>query len=236
MVGPEDFYRLGNSTRPSAPVAHARPELAPSDLGGNPVLVFDTETAGLGRPGICQLAYMLVEKGTVVEYSKVLKLPPTVRMSPDAVKIHMITAQASAAGADPGPELLAFWSLVNRVQGEGGTVVGHNVAFDANAFNFSCRALGLTNEVDARHMTCTMQRSKQHSHLTNARGHAKHFKLSELYERLFGTPPAWARLHNALDDVAVGRARARSLATPDCAPCSQVTALCFREGMRLGWW
>ena len=179
---------------------------------------------------------MLVEKGTVVEYDKVLKLPPKVSMSPDAVKIHMITAEASAAGADPGPELLQFWSLVNRVQAEGGTVVGHNVAFDANAFNFSCKQLGLPNEVDARHMTCTMQLSKQHSHLTNARGYPKHFKLSELYERLFGAPPSWARLHNALDDVAVSPMPRLVAPASDRVLCAQVTALCFREGRRLGWW
>lgn len=235
-MGPDDFYRFGSSAPPRPPDAHARPELLPSDLGGKPVLIFDTETAGLGRPGICQLSYMLVEKGHVVEYDKVLRLPPRVSMSPSAVNIHMITAQASAAGADPGPALLAFWSLVNRVHAEGGTVVGHNVAFDANAFNFTCKELGLTNEVDARHMTCTMQLSKQHSHLTNARGYAKNFKLSELYERLFGTPPSWARLHNALDDVAVRRTSSLSTPPSDCVLFAQVTALCYREGLRLGWW
>lgn len=53
MIGPEDFYKFGNSAppRPSAPVTHARPELRPTDLGDKPVLIFDTETAGLGRPG-----------------------------------------------------------------------------------------------------------------------------------------------------------------------------------------
>ena len=206
---PQDFFDLAQQP--------LQPALRAEDLGDKPVLVWDTETAGLGQPGICQLSYILSENGTITEYDRILKLPPTVRMSPAAVNIHKITAEASAAGSDPGPELLLFWKTVQRVLAAGGTVVGHNVNFDTGAFNFSCSKLGLTNELDARHFLCTMQQSKQHSHLVNARGFPKQFKLSELYERLYGEPPRWARLHNSLDDV-------------------KVTALCFTAGRREGWW
>jgi len=209
FTSPQAFFDLAQ--------APLQPALRAEDLGEKPVLVFDTETAGLSTPGICQLSYVLSENGTLTEYDRVLKLPPTVRMSSAAVNIHKITAEASAVGSDPGPELLLFWQTVQRVLAAGGTVVGHNVSFDAKAFNFSCNKLGLTNELDARHFLCTMQSSKAHSHLLNARGHPKMFKLGELYTRLYGEPPKWATLHNSLDDV-------------------KVTALCFAAGRREGWW
>lgn len=236
---PNDFYEFGRTCpprpqtpyptasamiadeevpdRPSAPPPREQPAIRPEDFGDKPVLIWDTETAGLGNPGICQLSYMLVEDGVVTERDTILKLPPGVRMSPDAVKIHKITVQASAAGADPGPELLAFWNLVNRVQSAGGAVVGHNIGFDCRAFSFSCQKLGLTQEMDPRHMVDTMTLSKPYSHLVNARGMPKQFKLSELYEKLYGYPPSWAQLHNAAADV-------------------RVTALCFLAGRQQGWW
>ena len=209
MTSPQAFFDLAQ--------AALQPALRADELGDKPVLVWDTETAGLQLPGICQLSYLLSENGTITEYDKVLKLPPAVRMSTAAVNIHKITAEASAAGSDPGPELILFWQTVQRVLAAGGTIVGHNVNFDANAFNFSCGKLGLTNELDASHFLCTMQASKRHSHLVNARGYTKQFKLSELYERLYGAPPSWATLHNSLDDV-------------------KVTALCYKAGRRQDWW
>lgn len=222
MKIPDDFFALGSTPieappRPPAPPPATQPELRAEDFGDKPVLVWDTETAGLGNPGICQLSYLLVEGGRITESDSILKLPPGVRMSPDAVKIHKITSEASAAGADPSPELLAFWALVERVQAAGGVVAGHNIGFDCRAFSFSCSKLGLTQEMHPRHQMDTMLLSKPYSHLVNARGYPKVFKLSELYEKLYGAPPSWAQLHNARDDV-------------------RVTALCFIEGRRRSWW
>ena len=222
MKTPDDFFALGSTPidpppRPPAPPPADQPPLRAEDFGDKPVLVWDTETAGLGNPGICQLSYLLVEGGRITESDLILKLPPGVHMSPDAVKIHRITSEASAAGADPGPELIAFWKLVERVQAAGGVAVGHNIGFDCRAFTFSCQKLGLTQEMDSKYMLDTMLLSKPYSPLLNARGAVKNFRLSELYTHLFGAPPSWAQLHNAAADV-------------------RVTALCFLEGRRRGWW
>ena len=219
-IHPNDFYILGNSSRPPADPTergHDRPPILPGDFGDRAVLIWDTETAGLSNPGICQLSYILIENGTITEYDKILKLPKQVCMSSTATSIHRITAEASASGADAEPELIDFWDLTWRIISSGGHVVGHNVSFDCRAFSFTCAKLGLTHSMTHTDMIDTMALSKPHTHLRNVRGYPKQYRLSELYERLFGAPPDWARLHDSLEDV-------------------RVTALCYREGQRIGWW
>lgn len=213
---PQDTEKDTHGALPG-PALHDRPAILPHEFGTRPTLVWDTETAGLGAPGICQLSYILIEDGKLTEYDKILRLPMHVRMSSKATSIHRITAEASAAGAHAAPELLSFWEVAQRVMRSGGEVVGHNVAFDCRAFDFTCEKLGFTRELQHTHMIDTMVLSKPYTHLRNVRGHPKQYRLAELYERLFGAPPDWARLHDSLEDV-------------------RVTALCFREGRRIGWW
>lgn len=223
MVVAQDFFDLGASAGAARPndqargQASGRPNISPGSFPV-PTLVWDTETAGLANPAICQLAYVLYEGGRVEEYDRILRLPHGVRMSKDATAIHKITEQASAAGEEAGGELLAFCKLVDRVQTAGGVVAGHNVRqFDCRAVNFTMQKHGLPQEIDPKHMLDTMQDSKDHSPLRTVKGRTKNFKLSELYEHLYGCPPSWAVLHNALDDV-------------------RVTALCYLGGRRMGWW
>jgi DNA polymerase III epsilon subunit-like protein len=196
-----------------------RPELEMAIFDtGKPVLCWDTETAGLGAPAICQLAYMLVTvDGTIRTYDKIMKLPEGVHMSQGAMKIHGITAAAAKQGADPANELLAFWQLAQQVLAEGGTVVGHNVSFDCRAFNYTSEKLGLTHTLEHGHMLDTMRESKTYSPLKTSRGHKKAFKNDELYTFFFDAPPTWAALHNAADDVFV-------------------TILNYQEGKRRSWW
>jgi DNA polymerase III epsilon subunit-like protein len=195
-----------------------RPELDMTMFSGKTVLCWDTETAGLGKPAICQLAYVLVSAdGTHSMYDKIWKMPDGVYMSKDATKIHGITADKCKLGASPGSELIAFWNLVQQVLAEGGVVVGHNIQFDCRAFNFTSEKWGLTHTLEHGHMLDTMKESKPHSTLTTVKGYRKAFKNDELYRELFGSFPAWARLHNAMDDV-------------------HVSILNYQEGKRKGWW
>lgn len=161
-----------------------RPELDMDLFGGNkPVLCWDTETAGLGKPAICQLAYSLVSANKSLRmYDKIWKLPEGVCMSRDATKIHGITPEHAKKGVDPVNELIAFWELVNQVLAEGGVVVGHNVQFDCRAFNFTSEKWGLPNTLEHRHMLDTMKESKRYSTLTTVKGHPKAFKNDELCE------------------------------------------------------
>jgi DNA polymerase III subunit epsilon len=195
-----------------------RPELDMAMFTGKAVLCWDTETAGLGKPGICQLAYVLVSAdGAHSMYDKIWKLPDGVYMSRDATKIHGITTERAKSGVDPGNEIIAFWNLVQQVLAEGGVVVGHNIQFDCRAFNFTSEKWGLTHNLEHGHMLDTMKESKRYSTLTTVKGHRKAFKNEELYKEFFGHFPAWARLHNAMDDV-------------------HVSTLNYQEGKRKEWW
>jgi DNA polymerase III epsilon subunit-like protein len=185
------------------------------------VLCFDTETAGFSPPAICQLAYSLYKNGQVTHFNKILRLPVGVTINKAATEIHGITnRQVATEGWPAGPELLAFWELVQSVYADHGTVLGHNVSFDCRAFNASVQKHGITlagAPLDAADMFCTMSASSRWSTLTTKRGGRKNFKLAELYEALHGQPPHWARLHNALDDV-------------------HVTVACYYTGAQKGWW
>lgn len=195
---------------------HKKPDI-PADAFDRPVLCFDTETAGFKPPAICQLAYQLHRDGEVEYYDKILQLPEGVKIHPEAAKKHGITDAMAAGGLPAGPELLEFWKLVQEVYEANGTVVGHNIGYDCNAFNVSAEKQGLTQELDKEHMFDTMKKSSSKSTLKNKAGHKKQFRLDELYEALYGDPPSWARLHNAADDV-------------------HVTIAAYYKGAQEGWW
>jgi DNA polymerase III epsilon subunit-like protein len=195
---------------------HQKPVI-PADAFPNPVLCWDTETSGFKPASICQLAYQLYRDGTVTYYDKILQLPKGVKIHSSAKEKHGISDEMSAAGAPAGPELLAFWKLVQEVYEAGGVVVGHNVSFDCNAFTVSAEQQGLTQELDKDKMFDTMKMSSQKSTLKNKVGRKKQFNLAELYEALYGSPPSWAKLHSAGDDV-------------------HVTISAYYKGQLEGWW
>tara|TARA_B110000046_G_scaffold182183_2_gene215664 strand:- start:1628 stop:2677 length:1050 start_codon:yes stop_codon:yes gene_type:complete len=201
------------------PDVHERPVLRACDFGERPILVWDTETAGLSEPAICQLSYILIKDRTLHEYDKVLKLPSGIRMSSTATRMHGITGEAAAAsGLEPEPELRSFLTQVRCVLQSGGGVVGHNVGFDCRAFAFTCSKLGMDIEFPSKtSMLDTMILSKPYSDVLDKNGRRKQYRLPELYERLFGSPPDWARLHDSMEDV-------------------RVTALCFLQGRKRAWW
>jgi DNA polymerase III epsilon subunit-like protein len=192
------------------------PKVSPLDFE-KPVLVWDTETSGLARPAICQIAYILYEDGATVEYCKILRLPGGLRMTRQAQEIHKISQSMCDAGAYPVPELYAFFKLVDHVIEQGGVVVAHNCKFDVRAFNTTSKALGLTIELDDRHMFDTMVSSAAYSPLKTTNGRRKNFKNEELYAHLFGSAPDPTQLHDALGDC-------------------RVTAASYAEGKRRGWW
>ena len=167
------------------------------------LVVFDTETCGLSQPAIIQLAYAVVEEGDLSERDVILRRPPRIAMSRKAVAIHGITAARSDAGNEPIPVLVEFHELVRSTVDSGGEVFAHNSKFDVRAFNFTAEQLGLRIRLNDADIKCTMRSSSNLSTLKTKNGRHKQFKNSELYEYMMGTPPTWARLHNALDDIRV---------------------------------
>jgi len=149
-----------------------------------PVLCWDTETAGLSRPAICQLAYIHVTaQGVVTSYDKILKLPPNVRMSTDATKIHGITsARCGKEGECARTALNAFHELVSEVMSKGGVVLGHNIQFDCRAFNFTSMQWQMDPSIQltTERMMDTMKKSTSRSPLKTKNNRQKPFKNEEL--------------------------------------------------------
>ena len=107
------------------------------------VLVFDVETTGLPKkrnasifeldnwPYIVQFSWMIYDisdnKITSVQ-DFVIKLPDTVTIPEDSIKIHGITNEMSKNGYDIKNILYIFMNYVKRVD----IVVAHNIEFDKN--------------------------------------------------------------------------------------------------------
>ena len=192
--------------------------------GHRPIVCFDTETTGFSPAIVCQLAYVVVENGEVTtEYDQLLELPRGATIGRQAQSIHGISNRACAKrGVDAAAALETFARMCARILSEGGRLVAHNSRFDVRAIRDTRSAHNLIDYEDNETLTftdtfCTMVNSKQYSPLKDKAGRQKAFKNDEMFTFLYGEPPKFARLHDALDDV-------------------HVTILCYVGGVNRGWW
>lgn len=183
------------------------------------VLVWDTETCGIKKPAICQLGYVLIRNGRVEREREVLlQIPNGVMMETGAQNTHGISAQDCMwKGENPIDELSVLYDLMSQTFGRGGVCVGHNVAFDVRAFNFTMECFRNEKRLDKEPFFDTMRKSRDFSPLLAKNGIRKNFRLNELYTHLCNCEPCWARLHSALDDT-------------------YITAICYAKGRERMWW
>ena len=167
----------------------------PQPLMEDTLMFFDTETTGLpskkNKPYIIQLAYILYDKNkrVIIEtYSKYIKLPESVEIDPQSIKIHGINKEKLEKIADTTIEeaMDAFCNAYNRSI----KLIGHNVAFDINMVKFEMERLGKKWE-ENKERGCTMLMAKMD----------KWPKLEELYERIYRR--GYKVRHEALEDVRV---------------------------------
>lgn len=184
---------------------------------GTSLMVWDTETTGFGAAAVCQIAYLVIEHGSVRCEDHIVRLPNGFRISDQATQIHGITQHMSDMGEDPLGVLQSFVRDVESIVRKGGRCVGHNVGYDVRAVNTTLVALGQGAALHVADQFDTMQMSRRFSPLRTKNDRAKAFKLCELYEHLYHTCPGWARLHDAMEDVIV-------------------TTLCYQQAEEQGWW
>ena len=188
-----------------------------------PIVCFDTETTGLSPAIVCQLAYVVVENGVTTEFDQLLKLPRGAAIGRQAQSIHGISNRECAKrGVDAVYALETFARTCARILAAGGRIVAHNSRFDCRALQQTRDAHNIIDYDDNETLAftdtfCTMANSKQYSNLNDKAGRQKAFKNDELFTFLYGHPPTFARLHNALDDV-------------------RVTVRSYVAGLRRGWW
>ena len=188
------------------------------------VLIFDTETTGLppsrtfnkGRdvldkwPYIVQLSYILydTDKNEIIHIrDNIIKLPSSVQMTPENMKIHGITHEIiNRLGKEKNVVLMQFIQDCINID----RIVAHNLSFDLLMIQAEMERLNIDyyNDFYAtinKKLYCTMQASIDMCKLirTNKQGkdYNKFPTLSELHLHLFGTVPC--NLHNALNDVII---------------------------------
>jgi DNA polymerase III epsilon subunit-like protein len=175
-----------------------------------PVLVFDTETTGLGPlDAVIQLGYCVLVDGVVVEeYERIWQ--GDTPSNPFALKVHQIPNRAvlrSPFGARA--ELEAFADLAKRVHAVGGVLVAHNAQFDVRMLDRTAKRTGLTT-FDIGPVFCTATHLK---HIP-ALDRGPNCKNEQVYKHLGGPPLV---LHQALNDA-------------------RATAYIYEEGRKRKWW
>lgn len=189
----------------------------PGPLDGATALAFDTETTGLTGV-VCQVGCVAVgEDGrTLLEWQRLLRLPPGWRMEPGAQAVHGITeARLQADGDDATLALRELAQLLDLARRMGVPIIAHNAPFDKRALQRTAEAAGAPNPLEAICVECTMQKSRA---VTKAlHGQNRVMRNAQLYAALVAPPPPEAELHDAVADA-------------------RLTAESFAAGRRQGYW
>ena len=137
------------------------------------VIVFDTETSGLGNGSrILEFTAISVEKNRPVDQISTL-VHSVDYISPRATAIHGI--DISALQGQPSPRQV--YPILRSFIGNS-PVVGHNVVFDKNKLNYELWLLGMPPLTTETFCTLALSRKKL-PHLPN-------HKLKTVYEHLLG--------------------------------------------------
>jgi DNA polymerase-3 subunit epsilon len=187
------------------------------------VIVFDTETTGLPEsnntsvrdtakfPHIIQLSYIGfdTEKKEIYEYVDfIIKLDPSVEITPASIAIHKITRERSEReGISITDALAAFQESVNDAD----LIIAHNISFDKKMITVECIRNGLPNCLMRNGVFipeyCTMLNTIHLCKIPNPNkkyadlGQFKWASLSELHLHLFKCPTKGT--HNAIVDVMI---------------------------------
>ena len=183
------------------------------------VLAFDTETTGLPEsynasvadtskwPYVIQLSFILLDTETkeILEYSdRIIKLPTTVRISPESIEVHKITRERSEIeGINIRYALIEFIEAIKDAD----IIVGHNLSFDKNMLLVELNRQRLPDCFIKLNLNeyCTMRETVQLCKLPNTVAkYADQYKwprLNELHKHLFQTDPSGT--HNAIADVMI---------------------------------
>ncbi len=161
-------------------------------------LVFDTETTGLLKPNVADLAqqpkiseFALCELDR--EYNEVAKhswlIYPGEDITPEITKITGLT-NADLAGK---PTFIEVLPEIEAAMLGCCRIIAHNMAFDHGMLINELRRLGREHAFPyPPNQVCTVQ-------LANELIFGRRAKMTELYEKVLGRP--LAQTHRALDDV-----------------------------------
>ena len=172
-------------------------------------LIFDTETTGLPAnykapltnfenwPRLVQLAWQCHDLNGKFLFAKNYVVKPDGFVIPDYVarKVHHITTEkALEIGEDLKMVLSEFAADVQKAT----LVVGHNISFDLSIVGCEFLRCGMENVLESAKKLCTKEASTNFCGIME-KGRIKWPNLTELHQKLFGTP--FEDAHNAAGDV-----------------------------------
>ena len=192
----------------------------------NIVLVFDTETSGLFKevdnidkcPRITQLSYILYNvttNETLEVYNQYVQQSASMDFSSKAFEITKITKEMCDGGVTIREALTSFFRAYMRAN----EIIAHNIEFDKKMIQSEVIRESLIRDLDIEYafmfnemfnkvrnkkIYCTMQSGKSITDITITGKHGifkKPPKLSELYEKLFGSVPE--NLHDSSVDTLI---------------------------------
>ena len=185
--------------------------------------VLDTESTGLsGEDVVLQCAVGLFDSdGKLMQlYDRLWNLPPGVKISMRAYKVHKIGyKKLNALGMPAARQLRIVHGMLKRLRERGVPIVAHNSAFDVRLLQQTAVKHGVDEwDLTKEQVFCTMQRAKPHAGLTSEKtGKMKAPSNLELYRLLHeNKTPAFGALHDAATDI-------------------KITAACFAAGRACGW-
>jgi len=196
-------------------------------------LVFDTETTGLPQtkfispstlhqwPYIVQFSYVIYDlslNDIVESKDYIIKLPESILISEESIKIHGITNEISKKNGIPINEAInEFFYYLRGVD----KLIGHNIEFDINMIKVELLRI-INSDLFSReqkklykydlhfltnykNITCTLKDSIQFCNIQildkSGKPYLKYPKLIELHEKLFNKSPS--NLHNSFNDILV---------------------------------
>ncbi len=188
------------------------------------VLVFDTETTGLPVdqnapisdsakwPYIIQLGFMVFDATTkeILEYSdRIIKLDPSVEVSPGSIAIHQITPERSQS---EGVSIQVALAHLADNMSEADIIVGHNILFDKRMLMVelfrnkmkSClyrNSLPIPEYCTMKHTTDLCKLPAINKTTGKIYNNFKYPTLTELHAHLFEQKPRGT--HNAIADVMI---------------------------------
>lgn len=204
-------------------------------------LVFDTETTGLPKtkfispftleqwPYIVQFSFIIYDTSLndIVESKNyIIKLPESISIPEESIKIHSVTNEMSQDIGIPINEVLNefFYYLRGPVD----RLIGHNIEFDLNMLKVEMLRIINKNLITSEQMklykydlhflnnyeniSCTLKDSIEFCNIQviskTGRPYLKYPKLIELHEKLFNKLPNVSHktpknLHNSLNDILV---------------------------------
>lgn len=176
-------------------------------------LFFDTETNGLPKdfnadvyatgnwPRIVQIAWQHYDKyGNKLAEHNYIIYPHDFKISEESTAIHKITEERTKKEGVPIEYALKMFSETFKLTN---LLVAHNASFDISVV--SCELIRARKYEEYERMRkivqlCTMKKTMQFCKLPGVHDY-KWPKLSELYEKINGTPYYGDDMHNALTDV-----------------------------------